>query len=103
MIIMMLQSDPKRRPNVSQLLTHEFMLSGVIPQSLPASCLTMEPRADQWNRKPLAEIAVGKYWFLVQVTYYTGCPEIDQKAKRSGVCSIVLSKNLDTKKFYIAF
>lgn len=56
MIVAMLQSDPARRPNIDKLTAFEF-LRGHIPNSLPSSCLTMAPRADQIEgaRKPLTD------------------------------------------------
>lgn len=65
MIIAMLQSDPEKRPSVSKLLAYDFIAGHYIPASLPTSCLTMAPRADQLeggerdagqNRKPLLEL-----------------------------------------------
>ncbi|KAK5645786.1 hypothetical protein RI129_004250 [Pyrocoelia pectoralis] len=60
MIMTMLQSDPKSRPKVQQLLLHEFLITGYIPTSLPASSLTMAPRFDNLEksalRKPLIQI-----------------------------------------------
>lgn len=62
MIVKMLQSEPRTRPKVSQLIKHEFFHSGFLPPSLPASCLTMAPRFDQMVdhntnvRKPLNEV-----------------------------------------------
>uniref|UniRef100_A0A1Q3EWP4 polo kinase n=1 Tax=Culex tarsalis TaxID=7177 RepID=A0A1Q3EWP4_CULTA len=47
MICSMLQSDPIKRPNVTSLFDFEFITSSYIPSSLPISCLTMAPRADQ--------------------------------------------------------
>lgn len=65
MIVAMLQSDPEQRPDVIRLLKFDFLTSHFIPDSLPSSCLTMAPRADQLeggehdvgaNRKPLLEL-----------------------------------------------
>lgn len=60
MIVKMLQSEPRTRPKVDQLIKHEFFYSGYLPTSLPASCLTMAPRFDQMttqaSRKPLSEM-----------------------------------------------
>ncbi|XP_055543960.1 serine/threonine-protein kinase polo [Wyeomyia smithii] len=62
MICSMLQSDPIKRPSVTQLFDFEFISCSHIPASLPISCLTMAPRADQLEsadragRKPLAEV-----------------------------------------------
>lgn len=59
MIMTMLQSDPKSRPKVQQLLSHEFLTNGYTPTSLPTSCLTMAPRYDNLEkplRKPLIQI-----------------------------------------------
>ncbi|XP_058455798.1 serine/threonine-protein kinase polo isoform X2 [Malaya genurostris] len=47
MICSMLQSDPIKRPSVGQLFDYDFISSCHIPASLPISCLTMAPRADQ--------------------------------------------------------
>ena len=47
MIISMLQSNPDKRPSVGKLFSYEFIKSHFIPDSLPASCLTMAPRGDQ--------------------------------------------------------
>lgn len=77
MIIAMLQSDPEKRPTITQLLSFEFLMNSFIPKTLPASCLTMAPRADQLefadklgNRKPLSEVngmSMGE--FLVSILY----------------------------------
>lgn len=59
MIIAMLQSDPSKRPNIAKLLNFDYLKNGGnIPASLPASCLTMAPRADQIDasRRPLHEM-----------------------------------------------
>lgn len=62
MICSMLQSDPIKRPNVTSLFDFEFITGSYIPSSLPISCLTMAPRADQlenadrMGRKPLSEV-----------------------------------------------
>lgn len=56
MICQMIQSEPKYRPSVDQLLRHDFIISGFCPSSLPVSCLTMAPRFDNMPRKPLLEI-----------------------------------------------
>lgn len=64
MIIAMLQSDPEKRPTISQLLTYEYLANNYIPVKLPIACLTMAPRADQLeetdrvnqNRRPLTEL-----------------------------------------------
>lgn len=56
MIIAMLQSDPQKRPSIGSLLSYDYLKNGgFIPNSLPASCLTMAPRADQLDasRRPL--------------------------------------------------
>ncbi|XP_067014592.1 serine/threonine-protein kinase polo [Anabrus simplex] len=57
----MLQSEPKLRPKVDDILHSEF-LSGYIPKQLPLSCLTMAPRftaADSGlSRNPLREMNV---------------------------------------------
>jgi len=46
MIMLTLQGDPAKRPNIKQLLRHEFLCKGFCPASLPVSCLTMAPRFD---------------------------------------------------------
>lgn len=46
MIMIMLQSDPSRRPKIEQLRKHDFITNGYCPSSLPISCLTMAPRFD---------------------------------------------------------
>lgn len=63
MIVAMLQPYPEKRPSVDKLFTFEFMAKATIPLSLPISCLTMAPRADQLEycdryggRKPLTSI-----------------------------------------------
>lgn len=63
MIIKMLQSNPEQRPTISQCLKFDFITSSAVPASLPASCLTMAPRADLLEsvdrnsvRPPLTEI-----------------------------------------------
>ncbi|KAF5270466.1 hypothetical protein FQA39_LY08344 [Lamprigera yunnana] len=60
MIMMMLQSEPKLRPKVQELVHYEFLTTGYTPASLPSSCLTMAPRFDQFEktalRKPLIQI-----------------------------------------------
>lgn len=64
MIMLMLQSDPSRRPKVQQLITQDFMVEGHLPNSLPVSCLTMAPRFDQVEktyRKPLTEVTNGEF------------------------------------------
>ncbi|KAI4464931.1 serine/threonine-protein kinase plk [Holotrichia oblita] len=64
MIMLMLQSDPARRPKVQQLAQQDFMVNGYVPNALPVSCLTMAPRFDQveksMNRKPLTEVTNGE-------------------------------------------
>ncbi|XP_052896838.1 serine/threonine-protein kinase polo [Anopheles moucheti] len=65
MICAMLQSDPLKRPSIHKLFEFDFLASAYIPNSLPQSCLTMAPRADQleqaerMNRKPLSEMNGG--------------------------------------------
>lgn len=62
MIMIMLQSEPSKRPKVDQLVKHEFINKGYCPQSLPLSCLTMAPRFDNVDisikspRRPLLAI-----------------------------------------------
>jgi polo-like kinase 1 len=61
MIVAMLQSNPDKRPSVGQLLKFEFITKGVIPKSLPVSCLSTAPRVEQYDdqqntaRRPLTE------------------------------------------------
>ncbi|XP_022918871.1 serine/threonine-protein kinase polo [Onthophagus taurus] len=56
MIAAMLQSDPKRRPKVIEMMKYEFM-KGYTPPVLPTSALTMAPRFDKVaSRKPLVEV-----------------------------------------------
>nr|XP_023029756.1 serine/threonine-protein kinase polo [Leptinotarsa decemlineata] len=62
MIMLMLQSEPKCRPNVETLLHHDFIVNGFCPTTLPVSALTMAPRFDKIDtsiRKPLLEINNG--------------------------------------------
>lgn len=63
MICAMLQSEPQKRPCIDNLFAFDFLNRGHIPNSLPISCLTMAPRADQLedrsNRKPLSEMNGG--------------------------------------------
>lgn len=61
MIVAMLQPHPSKRPSVNKLFNFEFLTGSAIPLSLPTSCLTMPPRADQLeymdrlgSRKPLS-------------------------------------------------
>jgi polo-like kinase 1 len=62
MIIAMLQSNPERRPKIGDLLKMDFLHLQYIPQSLPYSCLTTAPRAEQLEyyekgaRRPLTEV-----------------------------------------------
>ncbi|XP_035209448.1 serine/threonine-protein kinase PLK1-like [Stegodyphus dumicola] len=61
----LLHLDPQHRPNVNEILMDDFLTSGYIPSRLPASCLTMQPRAANnismcekssvFDRKPLTE------------------------------------------------
>uniref|UniRef100_A0A182Y5D6 polo kinase n=1 Tax=Anopheles stephensi TaxID=30069 RepID=A0A182Y5D6_ANOST len=59
------RSDPLKRPRIHKLFEFEFLAGSHIPNSLPISCLTMAPRADQleqaerMNRKPLSEMNGG--------------------------------------------
>ncbi|EFA04647.1 serine/threonine-protein kinase polo [Tribolium castaneum] len=62
MIMLMLQSDPKSRPKVTELLQHPFITDGYCPSSLPVSSLTMAPRFQKYDvsmRKPLSGINNG--------------------------------------------
>lgn len=62
MIIAMLQSNPEKRPTIGQLLAFEFLATNYIPKSLPYSCLSTAPRAEQLEyyekgmRRPLTEV-----------------------------------------------
>ena len=62
MIIAMLQSNPDKRPTIGQLLAFEFLAQSYIPKSLPYSCLSTAPRAEQLEylgkgaRRPLSEV-----------------------------------------------
>lgn len=68
LIMLMLQSDPAKRPSVHECSKHEFLINGFIPKALPDSCLTCEPRLDQLeggrkeleymasDRRPLSEL-----------------------------------------------
>ncbi|KAL1513517.1 hypothetical protein ABEB36_002919 [Hypothenemus hampei] len=62
MIMIMLQSNPTKRPKIEQLSKHEFLTQGYCPASLPISCLTMAPRFDKMAmaatnvRTPLLDI-----------------------------------------------
>lgn len=63
MITLMLQSEPKMRPKIEQLIKHDFLVSGYCPSSLPVTALTMAPRFDKFDmsmRKPLLEVNNGK-------------------------------------------
>lgn len=61
----MIQSDPTKRPSVHECAKYPFLTNYKIPSSLPASCLTCEPRMDRLegfeednndDRRPLSEI-----------------------------------------------
>lgn len=65
LISQMLQPDPKKRPNVREILNSEFFVNGYCPLSLPLSALTIPPRFDTVTcsktthaslRKPLLEV-----------------------------------------------
>nr|CAD7458444.1 unnamed protein product [Timema tahoe] len=60
MITNTLQTDPRMRPTIEQLLNYDFFASGFLPAQLPESCLTMAPRLDSLQgsqcRKPLLEV-----------------------------------------------
>ena len=62
MIIAMLQSNPEKRPTVTQLMNFEFLCFAPVPKSLPYSCLTTAPRPEllEYNektgRRPLSEV-----------------------------------------------
>lgn len=59
----MIQSEPKKRPRVDQLVQHDFIVNGYCPTALPSSCLMMAPRFDKLPldaiRKPLTELNQG--------------------------------------------
>lgn len=60
--MLMIQSEPKKRPKVEQLMHHDFIAMGYCPKSLPSSCLTMAPRFEKvtdMSRKPLTELNYG--------------------------------------------
>lgn len=40
----LLAADPAKRPNIKQVLGHEFFRTGFMPTRLPLSCLTMAPK-----------------------------------------------------------
>lgn len=64
----MLQSEPKLRPKIEQLIQHEFIVSGYCPSSLPVTALTMAPRFANFDvslRKPLLELNNGKLLFYI--------------------------------------
>ncbi|KAB0797265.1 hypothetical protein PPYR_08259 [Photinus pyralis] len=73
MIMTMLQSDPKSRPKVQQLLSHEFLTNGYTPTSLPISCLTMAPRYDNLEKPPLRKP-------LIQINDNANEMEVDMPA-----------------------
>ncbi|KFD49138.1 hypothetical protein M514_09962 [Trichuris suis] len=64
MIQRILQTDPKNRPNVTELLKFQFVSSGFRPHHLPTSCLTMAPKFPveavggrlSLDRKPFSEM-----------------------------------------------
>lgn len=72
MIKAMLTSDPCKRPTVHQLAKFPFLTQHHIPESLPVTCLTCEPRLDQMegignvtreameHRRPLIELNGGE-------------------------------------------
>jgi len=47
LITKLLQSDPTKRPSVSEILKDDFMTMGYLPARLPTSVLSMAPRFDQ--------------------------------------------------------
>lgn len=56
LIASMLQSEPKLRPKIEDILRSDFM-KGYMPKSLPVSCLTTQPRFEMTiSRKPLLEV-----------------------------------------------
>lgn len=79
MIIAMLQSNPEKRPTITQLLSFDFLAKNFIPKTLPYSCLSTAPRADQLEfcdkgvRKPLSEmngIGENKIVFVKSCIYF---------------------------------
>lgn len=66
MILLMLQSEPSRRPTIHKLAQNDFLTKGKIPSALPITCLTMAPRFDnveqQTSRKVLSEIQLPSKW-----------------------------------------
>lgn len=75
MIIAMLQSNPDKRPPIGQLLTFEFLTHSNIPKTLPYSCLSTAPRAEQLEflsknaRRPLTEVngMSGTLFFYISI------------------------------------
>ncbi|GLG98475.1 Serine/threonine-protein kinase polo [Gryllus bimaculatus] len=56
LIVSMLQTDPKIRPTIEDLLRSDYFMS-YMPKQLPVSCLTMAPRQERAvMRKPLLEV-----------------------------------------------
>lgn len=53
-----LQADPEKRPTISELLTYEFLTSGLIPAKLPTSCLTLAPRKSDIDRQDQHNLSV---------------------------------------------
>lgn len=69
MIISMLQSNPKNRPKVKDLINDPFITEGYTPSHLPASCLSMAPRFDQLEKhsKPMPLGQINGLFFYVYI------------------------------------
>ncbi|CAH1787426.1 unnamed protein product [Owenia fusiformis] len=63
LITKLLKSDPGSRPSMADIYNDDFFTEGLLPVSIPTSCLTMAPRFDMMvrresmtSRKPLIDI-----------------------------------------------
>jgi len=45
----MLQFDPKKRPQITEIMNSDFFTTGYMPKTLPSSCLIVTPRFDTIN------------------------------------------------------
>lgn len=112
MIMAMLTSDPCKRPTVHQLSKYSFLTQYYIPESLPTSCLTCEPRLDQLEgaekemkdlndqRRPLIELNGGRFDGFY--SFYCCCCVIYEQKKsfQRGFSGILPGfKGFDRKKF----
>lgn len=78
LITKMLQFDPKKRPQISEIMKADFFTTGYMPKKLPASCLTMAPRFDSINyresisnRRPLnGNYIIGKLHFITLNAFF---------------------------------